>query len=340
MNKSQADKVLPASVQNALDRLLDRFGHQRADGEGRCSVRTRHARRLVIRMAFAHLWINNFQVRTPEGLKSRHIDTLMRYWDALGVSASELHTRLSMLRTLAGWLGKPEIVGDMTDYVSKERAARSTIAKTNRSWEANGVEPAKVIEEAKLIDERMGAMLWMQHAFGLRVKEAIEIRPNRVLVDNGKAIEIFEGTKGGRLRRVPIETEYQQQALDYARQMAAKSNTGRLRWGTTFRQAKDRYYTLAKRLGMTKRQLGVTAHGLRHSYAQAKYRRETGLPTPIEGGNPSAITREAHLIATLSTSHALGHGRPDVGPTYYGSYGHALRTVSVPLPDKMAVSVV
>jgi integrase len=79
------------------------------------------------------------------------------------------------------------------------------------------------------------------------------------------------------------------------------------------------------RLGVCDKNMGVTAHGLRHGFAQRKYRQETGLLTPVEGGALNRIDRNTHKNAALTVSSALGHGRPHVTCAYYGSYGHALR---------------
>jgi hypothetical protein len=60
------------------------------------------------------------------------------------------------------------------------------------------------------------------------------------------------------------------------------------------------------------------------------YRRQTGLPTPIEGGKPTGLSRGDHMLATMGTSIELGHGRTDVVGSYCGSFGHAQRTVQTP----------
>lgn len=175
----------------------------------------------------------------------------------------------------------------------------------------------------------------MQLAFGLRAKEAIQIRPSHCLIDAGESIEVFEGTKGGRPRHVPIETWHQAEALRIARDLALTGKTARLRWtNLTWKQSQRRYYYLLRKIGVTKAQLGVTGHGLRHEFAQDKYTRDTGCLTPIQGGDPKALSREAHRIASYSTSSALGHGRIDVTASYYGSHGHAQRPVKMPVTMK------
>lgn len=331
MTKSLASKVLPPFVRNAINRSIDPHVTKRADGRGPCSRKTERERRQGIMAAIAQLWELGFHVQKLESLSQKHIEALVHSWHEQGVAAGTLHTRLSMLRVLCEWLGKPNVVKDITDYLPKEEVRRHTVAKESKAWDAKAVDPLLVIELANQIDERLAVMLSMQHFFGLRVKESIEIRPSHVLVDGGKALEIREGTKGGRLRRISIDSPEQQRVIEWASRVAATGHTKRLRWtDCTFLQAQNRFYNLVrKRLGITAKAMGVTAHGLRHGYAQREYRNETGLPTPIEGGALGRIDREKHLAASLNVSRALGHGRIDVTTAYYGSYRHGLR-VKVP----------
>ena len=84
-----------------------------------------------------------------------------------------------------------------------------------------------------------------------------------------------------------------------------------------------------EKLNLTLKGLGVTAHGLRHEYGHGRYEVETGFPPPIKGGALGKIDRETHAMATITVATELGHGRPDVGPSYYGSYGHQLRNATV-----------
>ena len=94
----------------------------------------------------------------------------------------------------------------------------------------------------------------------------------------------------------------------------------------TWRQTQNHfYYLLRSRLKISRKDAGVTAHGLRHGFAQWKYRQLTGLPTPVEGGALGMIARDTHQVANISVSRALGHSRTAVTAMYYGSYGHALR---------------
>lgn len=327
MAKSFAEKVLPLTVRRAVLRTIEPFVARRANGKGVTSVKTQDERRSTMLLMVAQLWMLGYRIKKLESLSARHVESLMTYWHEDGLSASMLHTRLSMLRVQCEWMGKLNVVKDITDYLPADKVRRKTAATESKAWDAKQIDPVAIIELAKQIDERLAVMLALQHQFGLRVKESIELSPAKALVDAGEAIEIHEGTKGGRTRRIQIETKEQWETICWARTVAAKGNTKRLRWpDLTWKQAQNRFYNLCrKRLGITGSELGVTAHGLRHGFAQRDYRRQTGLPTPIEGGALGRIDREKHQMASMTTSRALGHGRVDVTTGYYGTYGHQLR---------------
>jgi hypothetical protein len=63
-------------------------------------------------------------------------------------------------------------------------------------------------------------------------------------------------------------------------------------------------------------------HGLRHAYAQQRYRELTGLPCPAAGGPVSAELTPAQKVidtaARLTISQELGHEREVVTAIYLG----------------------
>jgi integrase len=325
-NISLAKRVLPKSLRDQIQRYLDANNAFRVSGKGQCSRATEESRSDVVFLSYAQLWEMGFHLKKPESLAEKHINALMSRWDREGLSASVLHTRHSNLNALAGWLGKTDIVKVLDNYLPRERTQRTTIAERDRSWESQGIDPEEIFAKAKLVDERFALMLTMQRYFGLRVKESMEMRPANVLVSSGDIIEIHEGTKGGRVRRIPITKAKQRLCIEWARKVTSEGATGRVRWpDCSWKQAQSRFYRYCKQLGITMEDLGITPHGLRHGYAHEFYEEESGYPPPIKGGALGKIDHETHRMASLTTSHVLGHGRVQVKCTYGGSYGHALR---------------
>ena len=323
---------LPQFLLIKLQRIFDRHNYLRTGSSGKqASTKTQRERRQIILLAFSQLWMLGYKIQQPESLGGKHIERLAKYWQQSGLAARTLHARMSALRVFTRWIKKDGLVKSNETYFPLEAIARSGVATTNKGWLSTGINPLAIIEKARLIDERLALYLALMYFFGLRVKEAIEFRPLHSLIENGKAIEIHEGTKGGRLRHVPINTPEQLAVLQWACALAKKSPSGRLRWpDMTWRQAQNHfYYLLRGRLKISRKIVGVTAHGLRHGYAQTKYRQLTGLPTPIEGGALGKIDRDTHQVANISVSRALGHSRTAVTSMYYGSYRHALRGTGV-----------
>lgn len=326
--QSLASKLLPKILLDKLQRILDQHNGYRAGGKGgKCSTETRYHRAAIIRLAFAQLWEMGNRLPEPTSLGGRHIELLMQRWDQEGVTVKVLHTRISYLRTFSKWIGKEGMVKDVHDYLPERDLKRREAASKNRAWLANGVDPQEIIAKACALDERLGLVLALQDAFALRMKEAIEMRPAYCLVESGKAIEIYEGTKGGRLRRVDLDSDYKREVFEWARSVAAAGRGGRVRWpNRTWKQARRYYYyVLAEKLGVNIKEMGVSSHGLRHQYAQDKYQDVSGQPPPISGVDPRQVDPEKHREASIQVARDLGHGRAQVSNSYYGTHGHRLR---------------
>ena len=364
--KSLSEKILPKRLRDEIERVISPHLRLRANGNGVCSTNTAKDRRINVHACVAQLWELGFKIKKLDSLGTKHVKALMEYWESDGRSAAYLHNRLSTLRTLSGWLGKRHVVGDLSDYFPKERTQRKTAAVFNLAWSEYEVSIAGIIAVAKTIDERLAVMLSLQDQFGLRTKESIEFRPLNALDDKGENLLVYIGTKGSKPRMIPIETPEQRETYEWSRRVVMEGKVKRLRWpGLTVQQARTKFYhMLARRLGLTREQLGVTAHGLRHGYAQRKYLRDSGgFKSPIENMGkhyagegfgsgsvevslpkklssvvvekrkpipPPGLTREIHNQACLSVSRAMGHERTGVTAMYYGTYGHGFRTVSPP----------
>jgi hypothetical protein len=83
-------------------------------------------------------------------------------------------------------------------YASVGAASRSSINREDKSWQAQGVDVAAKIAEVAAKDARVGLQLALQAAFGLRAREAMQLRPH--VADKGAYLALNVGTKGGRDR--------------------------------------------------------------------------------------------------------------------------------------------
>ena len=121
-------------------------------------------------------------------------------------------------------------------------------------------------------------------------------------------------TKGGRERVIPIRTAEQRRVLDKAKLLAGTGSL--IPKGMRYVEQLKRFETQCQKAGIHH------VHGLRHHYAQARYRELTGWECPANGGPKSRqLTAEQKLIdreARMTITQELGHGRLQVVAVYIG----------------------
>ncbi len=299
----------------ALLRTHGRMSHDRARV---LSTATLEKRSDVLYAAFRELRDLGYKLPSVRGLGGRHVRALCEAWQARGLSPAEFQNRLSVLRTFSTWIGKPGLV----DPVARDfRGAtqRQYAARVDRSWSARGIDAQAVIARVAERSPRVAAALELQRVFGLRVRESLCMRPH--LADRGHYVEINRGTKGGRDRVVKIETAEQRAAIDRAKALTRGTESlgqgGRT--ALTYREVRREYYYVLEREGLTRKQLGVTSHGLRHQYANDQFEKLTGEASPIRGGDPArAVAPETLSLARMTIAEDLGHSRESVTSAYLG----------------------
>ena len=254
------------NVDRQLQVLIAELGTSPMRGSKRVSQDTIQAREHVLRVFFANVRSAGFDVQTVLNLAQKHVAVALRQWVAEELSASTIQTRISILRWFATAIGKPAMIGDPTAYGVPEPA-------TDRSVVVDGGLPAahdpnlviEKIADACKMDLWVGTQLAMANAFGLRVSEAIMIKPHQA--DHGGAVRIEAGTKSGRTRVVEIRTPAQLEVLRRAKEVAGQSLRGSLcPPEMKLRQAKNRLYYVCRKLGLTKTVLGLTPQSLRYQY--------------------------------------------------------------------------
>lgn len=104
------------------------------------------------------------------------------------------------------------------------------------------------------------------------------------LVDKGAYLDVSVGTKGGRPRAVPINTPEQKALLDEAKAFAATKDSSTSDPSRSLAQWKNHYYYVLRSCGITRKN-GLTAHGLRLTYAHNRYKELSGQDSPVRGGS-------------------------------------------------------
>lgn len=177
--------------------------------------------------------------------------------------------------------------------------------ETRSQGGADRAKPLDLAKVAAITDKRVRLSLRLQAAFGLRREEAIKFRPK--LADRGDHIALKPSwTKGGRYREIPVLTERQRALLD---EVAAFATGGSLiSEGKTYVQHLKTYEYQTLQAGLRNN------HGLRHNYAQWRYKALTGWACPLRGGkSPKDMTRDevaSDKAARMTISAELRERRP------------------------------
>lgn len=292
--------------------VLKEHNGARRDGAV-ASYATQYKRADILYAGFARLRELGFKLDTVTSLRGKHVTTLMQDGHARGLSASTLQNTLSIFRTFAEWIGKSGMVRGIEHYLGPGVAVRSSVASQDRSWSARGVDIAAKIEQVRLKDARVALQLELQAAFGLRAREAMQLRPH--LADKGSYLSITHGTKGGRDRVEPIRTPEQRALLERAKAFCSNLSSSTSDPQRKLRQWKNHYYDVVRSCGITRRD-GITSHGLRHEYANTRYQELTGVDSPVRGGG--RIEKDMDQAARQIVAEELGHSRGSVTTHYLG----------------------
>lgn len=240
-----------------------------------------------------------YRLPAARSLKPKHAEFLVDRWQAQGLDAGTIKNRMSALRWWAAKVNKASVIprdNGALGIPDRQRGGESRAQK---------LDLAKV---AKVTCPRMQFSLRLMAAFGLRMEEALKIRP--ALADQGDRLALKASwTKGGRFREIPVLNDRQRALLQEAKQLAG--NGSLIPPDKSYIQHRKAFEHHTLKAGF------ANLHGLRHNYAQWRYKALTGRPCP----KPSQLTpaerfddREARRQIALE----LGHNRLDVTRVYLG----------------------
>lgn len=270
------------------------------------SFETQRKRLAVLTLATKQLTGElGYQHMTIRSLKPKHVDALVTLWQSQNLSTATIKARMSQLRWWAAKIHKKNVIArDNNHYGIKTRVYvnQGSKALVLTDEQINAIE-----------DEYVRASVMMASAFGLRKEEAIKIIPS-MANESDRLYLRPSWCKGGRERTIPIRTEKQRNALENA--LAVAGNRSLVPANLRYIQQRNRYEKVTLKLGM--KQL----HGLRHHYAQTRYRELTGWDCPHQGGPKRTelnnAEREVDLRAREILTRELGHNRIAVLVNYLG----------------------
>jgi len=287
------------NVQRELTQLCNR----NRDG----SFSTQAARRDILSLAGRQLVELGIYNLPATGLKQKHVFKLLERWKADGLSDATLKNRMSHVRWWAEKIGKQNLVP----------RTNAELGIGRRKYVTNKTKAVQVSIDALIgvKDERVRMSLELQGAFGLRREESIKFQPQFAMGAGPDKI-LLKATwcKGGRARAIPIRTKYQRDVLARAADLAGTGSL--ISENQSYKDQLKRYENTTCRAGLSK------LHGLRHEYAQQRYRELTGWEPPVGGGPKSRqLTSEMKVIdraARLTISEELGHSREAITAVYLG----------------------
>lgn len=253
-----------------LNYQLKQLCRQNRDG----SYQTQHTRQRMLTLIANQLRNLGFRGMRAVSLKPKHVQALVDQWLAEGLSAGTLKNRMAALRWWAEKVNRQNVVArDNTHYGIADRSFLSHASKAVSVHNA---------ELRRVKDHHVRLSLELQQAFGLRREEAIKFMPS--YADRGDHVILKPSwTKGGKQRTVPVRISDQRAALDLARHLAGGGSL--IPSGLNYREQFRVYerHTAAVRLSKL--------HGLRHRYAQQRYKELTGWLAPVAGGpNSKALS--------------------------------------------------
>ena len=271
--------------------------------------------------------------------KRKHHVGVLRLWERQGMGAGMMRKKYGDLVWIAKILNKTDICLEKpwTVLDDPERWKVGTVARVEKTLSAHGVDFADIIGPIAEHSPLVAVIQLAKLGFGLRTKEAIMLHPHED--DRGTYLAVTRGTKGGRPRTVSYydfegrldekarqvvlwnlrENRLRVQVLDLAKSVVLPGHSmippsytlGRFR-------RYERYVT--ERYGrLTRKELGVTPHALRHEFLCLRAEAISGLIRPLRraiklDAEDAVRDRVARQVAAIDA----GHHDTYTTETYYG----------------------
>lgn len=267
------------------------------------SYRTQADRERQLTLIANQLRALGYRKMNAQSLKPKHVEALVKHWQEGDLSVGAIKNRLTVIRWWAQKVNRQNVVARSNDhYGIPDRQFVTNLSKA---------QTVTAPDLEKVRDQHVRMSLELQQAFGLRREEAMKFQPS--FADRGDHIALKESwTKGGKSRVIPLRNEAQRAVLNRAGLLAGRGSL--IPSSRNYRQQLRIYERHTANAGLSK------MHGLRHAYAQQRYRELTGWLAPAAGGpTVKALTYEQKTIdrqARLTISQELGHEREQITSIY------------------------
>lgn len=320
--------------------VMDHRGLKRGGEGGKASYRTQeYTLETTFILLKALRFELGFKIVKPKNFDPRHAIAWAQWINALYHDGKRQPATLAgyatTVRHLFRWADKPDLAEAFDAELDARAVARELVADRDKGWEGSDVSFERAFDKAWQIEPWVAMALLAQEAFGLRRREAIRLRPSRDIDLQDGVIRIRVGAKGGRPRLIPVDNAGLRMMAHRLILFVQHRNLRTARGtheamslapeGLTLIQAIKRYANVLAAAGYTKKDTGVTGHGLRVDYVCRRLI-ELGVDPVVRGGDgvhPDAVSDQiAHKLVT----EAVGHSRRSVLGAYSGS-PHAVARV-------------
>jgi len=252
-----------------------------------------------------------FKVGHVKGFKAKHVYKLVDHWKEQNKSAGTIKNYLSKLRELGKLLDDTSLVKpDNTPYKIESRNYFPTENKAIHN-----------VDFSTCNDKLIRLSMEGQYLFGLRREESMKFTLSEAMIKQESIYLSPSWTKGGIGRKVPITSQAQREWLMRVKE-AVNPGQSLIAEGCSYKDQLNKYAFQTRRMGLRK------LHGLRHAYAQRRYRELTkyfdpnnqGWECPFNGGKTvdmmtnqeSSIDFKVRSILTRE----LGHSRLNILKSY------------------------
>lgn len=304
-----------------IDALLAKHGRKRASSDAMIGRKTLFDRRKCLYRLARSLHRRGLKLRCLANLRCEHVQCLIDDFRERRLKPASVSTYLSHLRRACEWLQKPQLLHYIDDEIAAAPGlvARPSVAESDKSLTASGLNVRDVLMQAVVVNEHFGCQLALMWALALRAQEAWMFCPRLARTPDGTFV-VDWGTKGGRFRKLPPVLGQKETAVVA---WAATLVTSKAGWMIpapfTLKKWRGRFYRLTRKVGLTRAHLGATPHALRHETLNTIYEWLTGAASPVRGGCLQLIDPQSDRDARRIVAEFAGHSRVHASSAYLGA---------------------
>ena len=312
-------------ARQSLKNLIKKYNKHGKNGKHN-GKETRNKRKQVLFKLIYDLHLHGYEIENIKLIKQKHFLIIFDMWLSDHLESSTMQNSISQFRRLCEWINKPLLVDEALDnYIKKDELdlmlkREEKNERKIKSFSGKNVCVFYCIERVSKIDYLVAYQMGLMFMFGLRREEAAMFRPMNDINDD-MSINVIKGSKGGRPRYniPPIHPDKDvTHFLNHLKSLVKdRFNASTIPKHYTATQWGSYVSRVMIKAGLTKKQLGVTLHGLRHEYLQSKYHAMSGkLPRLLIDKGLSHVTFDQEKAIKAVVSELAGHVRSEITEHY------------------------